>query len=166
MAPLFSAFDRPKYAKLILEHLEEMLSIPATILSRLQQGGLTVSLLGRACHSIAVDEAHEMGINKECKEFTIRPSAEYINRTAQFLSIRASAITNLEAQVFADSKDTSQSQLKSLQAVDPESKKHETNVQSQINNPLQFYSQYSLKPPNYNTYSTTKLSLLSSVMTS
>ena len=83
-----------------------MLSIPTTILSHLQQGEFTVNILGRACHSIAVDEAHEIGINRECKEFITRPSAEYINNTAQFLSIRASAITNLEAQAFADSKDT------------------------------------------------------------
>ena len=41
-------------------------------------------------------------------------------------------MTNLEAQVFADRKDTSKSQITSLQAVDPESKKHETNVQCQI----------------------------------
>ena len=67
MAPLFIAFDRPKYAKLIPQHLEDMLSIPETILRHIQQGGFTVSILGRPCHSIAIDEAHEMCINRECK---------------------------------------------------------------------------------------------------
>ena len=52
-----------------------------------------------------------MCINRESKEFITRPSADYINRTAKFLSIRASAITNLEAQLFADRKMTPQEEL-------------------------------------------------------
>ena len=142
---------------LILQHLEDMLNIPETILRHLQQGGFTVSILGRPCHSIGIDEAHEMCINRERREFITRPSADYINRTAQFLSIRATAMTKLEAQVFAERKDTSKSQM---QAVDPESKRHETNVQCQIKK-RQFYSMYSQGPHSYmyNTISTTNQSI-------
>ena len=79
MAALFTAFDRPNYKKLIPQHIVDMLTIPKEVLSNLQQGGFTVSILGRPCHSIAIDEAHEMCINREYEEFVIRPSADYIS---------------------------------------------------------------------------------------
>ena len=133
MAAHFTAFDRPKYAKLIPHHIVEMLAIPNEVLTHLKQGGFTVSILGRPCHSIGIDEAHEMCINRECKEFITRPSGDYINRIATFLPIRATAINNLEEQTFADRKSKTEKQITSLHATDPESKKHETNVKAQIN---------------------------------
>ena len=133
MAAPFTAFDRPEYSKLIPHHLVEMLTIPRDVLTHLKQGGFTVSILGRPCHSIGIDESHEMYINKECKEFITRPSADYINRIATFLPIRTTAINNLEEQIFADRKSKAEEQITSLHATDPESKKHETNVNAQIN---------------------------------
>lgn len=65
MAVLFTAFDRPNYQKLIPQHIVDMLTIPEEILSHLSKGGLTVSINGRLCHSVGIDEAHEMCINKE-----------------------------------------------------------------------------------------------------
>ena len=133
MAPLFTAFDRPKYSKLIPLHKKEMLSIPEKIKSHLRSGGFSVSILGRTCHSVGVDEAHEMCVNKECKEYITRPSGENMNRTALFLPVRAKAIKNLEKQLFADSKaKTAQSQSLGLLRKDPETKKHEVNVRAQV----------------------------------
>ena len=74
MAALFTAFDRHNYQKLIPRHLLDMLTIPEEVLSNLKQGGFSVSILGRPCHSLGIDEAHEMCINRECKEFVIKPS--------------------------------------------------------------------------------------------
>lgn len=51
MAPLFTAFDKTNYQKLIPQHLLDMLTIPKEDLSCLQQGGFTVSILGRPCHN-------------------------------------------------------------------------------------------------------------------
>ena len=104
MAALFTAFDRPNYQKLIPQHIVDMLTIPKEVLSNLQQGGFTVSILRRPCHSIAIDEAHEMCINWECKEFVTRPSADYINCTALFLPIRAKAMKNAEKELFERKK--------------------------------------------------------------
>ena len=67
IAALYTAFDRPNYQKLIPQHIIDMLTIPDTILSHLRNGGFTVSIRGRPCHSVAIDKAHEMCINKECK---------------------------------------------------------------------------------------------------
>ena len=93
MAALFTAFDRPNYQKLIPQHL---LMILEEVLCHLKKGGFTVSIKGRVGHSVGIDEAHEMCINKECKECITRPSADYINRTAMFLPIRAKAMKNIE----------------------------------------------------------------------
>lgn len=97
-----------------------MLTIPEEVLSDLKRGGFTVSILGRPCHSIAVDKAHEMC---ECKEYVTRPSADYINRTALFLPIRAQA---MKSNCFQSKK------LKRLQvyyySTESESKKFEGNI--------------------------------------
>ena len=103
MHALFTAFDRPKYQKLIPQHTVDLLTIPE-VLSHLKKGGFTVSIRGRAGHSVGTDEAHEMCINKDCKEYITRTSADYINRTAMFLQVRAKAIKNMEKQVFSDKK--------------------------------------------------------------
>ena len=132
MAPLFTSFDRPKYSKLIPHHLQEMHRLPTAVLALLKKGGFTVSILGRPCHSIGIDEAHEMCINKECKEFIVRPSGDLMSRTAKFLPIRSKAIKNFEQQVFADKKSPPITQITSLYTSDPECKKHEINVKAQV----------------------------------
>jgi len=76
MAALFVAFDRPNYTKLISHHLQTLKTIPDDILSSLKQA-FTLSIKGRAGHSIAIDEAHEMCINRQCKECITRPSPDY-----------------------------------------------------------------------------------------
>ena len=99
MAALFTAFDRQKYQKLIPQHVVDMLTIPSDMLSNLESGGFTLSLKGRPCHNVGVDEAHEMCI-KDCKEYITRPSADYINRTALFIPVRAEAMKNFEREIF------------------------------------------------------------------
>ena len=91
MAALFTAFDRPKYQKLIPQHIVDLLTIPE-VLSHLKKGEFTVSIRGRAGHSVGIDEAHEMCINKDCKEYITRPSADNINCTGMLLPVRAKAI--------------------------------------------------------------------------
>ena len=92
MAALFTAFDRQKYQKLIPQHIVDLFIMPSDVLSNLESGGFTISLKGHPCHSVGVDEAHEMCINKDCREFITRPSADYINHTALFIPVRAEAI--------------------------------------------------------------------------
>ena len=102
IAALFTAFDWPNYQKLIPQHIVDMLTIPKTILSHLTQSSFTVSITGRACHSVGIDESHEMCINRECKEYITRPSADYIQCMALFLQVRAKAMKNIESQLFSD----------------------------------------------------------------
>ena len=72
-----------------------------------------------------------MCINKECKEFVVRPSGDLLSRTAKFLPVRSKAIKNFEQQVFADKNSSAVTQITSLYTSDPECKKHEINVKAQ-----------------------------------
>ena len=102
MAALFTAFDRAKYQKLIGQHIFDMITLPDKVLYHLQHGGFVVNIKGRPCHSVGIHEAHEMCINRECKEYVTMPSGENMDRTAIFLPIRAKAIKNLEVQLFPE----------------------------------------------------------------
>ena len=74
-----------------------------------------------------------MCINKECKEFITRPSADYINRTALFLPVRAKAMKHIEMQLFPEIKTPlGDHQIITIHASDTESKKLEMNICSQL----------------------------------
>ena len=74
MIPIFSAFDHQTYRKVIAQHLADVHSLPEEVLSTFCKGGFVVSLSGRPWHTVALDEAHEMKINRECKTSIVRPS--------------------------------------------------------------------------------------------
>lgn len=102
MVALFTAFDRQKYQNLVGQHIVDMAIFPDEVVNQLCNGGFTVSIKGRPFHSIGNDEAHEMCINRECKDYVNRPSAENLTRTAIFLPIRAKALKHAEAQLFPE----------------------------------------------------------------
>lgn len=135
MAAIFTAFDRPKYQQLIPQHIRDMCNLPADVRANFEKGGFTVSLLGRPGHSIGIDEAHEMCINRECKEYVSRTSTETINRTSLFLPIRAEAIDNIEKQLFLKQKGDSFKAITSVYPTSPdtESRKLESNIRKQVN---------------------------------
>ena len=71
--------------------------MPVPITAMFRQGAFVVSVTGRPWHSVAIDESHEMLINKDCKTSIIHPIPDYINRIAQH---RSKAIKNLQSQLF------------------------------------------------------------------
>ena len=84
MAPVLRAFDRPTYGKLVPQHLADCLLLPKDIQQKFASGGFTVSITGRAWHSIGLDEAHEMLINKDCKKAVVRSSTTFRASWDQF----------------------------------------------------------------------------------
>ena len=64
MGPVFQAFNHHTYSKLISNHIADVLCMNPTVLAMLQQGAFVVNISGRSWHSVAIDEAHEMLINR------------------------------------------------------------------------------------------------------
>ena len=106
MAGLFTAFDHQTYQRLISQHLEDILAMPAPIKAMFKQGGFVVSINGRSWHSVAIDESHEMLINKDCKASVIHPLPDYINRLTQHIPYRSKAIKKLNDQLFPTAPQT------------------------------------------------------------
>ena len=76
MVPVFCAYDHMTYKQLICHHIADILTLPEPILKYFSEGGFVVSVTGALCHSVAVDEAHEMGINKSCKMAVVHPTQD------------------------------------------------------------------------------------------
>lgn len=78
MAPVFSSFDRTTYRKLIPQHIADCLLLPQNIKTSLQNGGFSISILGNEWHSVAIDECHEMLINRDLKDAITHPGRNTI----------------------------------------------------------------------------------------
>ena len=61
-----------------------MLTMPQSVMTTFQQGAFVVNITGRTWHSVAIDEAHEMLINKVCKISIVRLSPDYINIISRY----------------------------------------------------------------------------------
>lgn len=99
MVPIFSAFDHNTYQKIIGQHIVDVLNMPHNILTMFKQGAFVVSIRGREWHSVGLDEAHEMLINKQCKTTTVKPTPDYINRMAKYLPQRAKTFETFRQQL-------------------------------------------------------------------
>ncbi len=104
MAPVFTAFDHPNYQKLIGRHLADVLCMPTQVLTMFKQGAFVASVSGRAWHSIGIDEAHKMLINRACKTSIMRPNPDYINRIAWYIPFRSKTLENLRKQLFPEER--------------------------------------------------------------
>ena len=104
MARVFTAFDHQIYQKVISQHLADVLCMPPSILTMFQQGAFVVSISGRTWHSVGIDEAHEMLINKQCKTAMCRPTPDYINRIAQYIPYQTKLLENIRHQLFPEVK--------------------------------------------------------------
>ena len=95
MAPLFTAYDRTTYQQLIPTHLADIQTYPDTVQKCMELGGFVVSIRGVKGHSVALDEAHEMCINRDMKTAVVRPTKAYLQKTSLFLRYRIDAYKSL-----------------------------------------------------------------------
>lgn len=99
MAPLFCAFDRPIYRKLVPQHIADVLLLPSDVLQHLQSGNFSVRLARESWHLVGLDEAHEMLINRDCKRAAIRPTKDLGNHMALYFPFRSKVLRNLDMQL-------------------------------------------------------------------
>ena len=58
---------------------------------------------GRKGHSVAIDEAHEILINKNIKEAVVKPSEDYMKRVSNYLMYRTKTLRAIQQQLFPES---------------------------------------------------------------
>ena len=97
----------------------------------LSQGAFVLNITGREWHSVAIDEGHEMLINKQCKNAVVKPSEDYMSRMATYLTYRTRTLQNFKEQLF--SLSSSKVIVQSVFSSKPMDQKFEINVLSQIN---------------------------------
>ena len=102
MVPLFCAYDHMTYKRLISRHICDVLNLPTTVLQSLSEGGFVASITGAQWHSVAIDEAHEMLINKSCKMSVVHPTEDYIHRISNYMPYRSKCLENLKKQLFPE----------------------------------------------------------------
>ena len=78
-------------------------------------------------HSVALDEAHEMLINKDIKTAVVRPTKEYLDRILYYFPVRSQALKQLKREVFLDNSHDSYSTI-SLFDLTPSARQVEENI--------------------------------------
>jgi hypothetical protein len=129
MVPLFTIFDHKTCQKVITLHLTDLLqSTSSKLIGMFKQGAFVVNIKGRPLHSVAIDEAHEMLINKSCKTAIVKPNPDYINRLASYLPYRSKAIDNFTEQLLISSQHNIE--INSPFTSVPSDIKHQDNVET------------------------------------
>ena len=107
LIPLFTAFDRTVYQRILPQHLADLLCMPASVLQHFKEGGFTAALTKTPCASVAIDEAQETKINKDCKMGITRPTEDNMYRLAKFFTF-CTEMQNKLKQILTSDDQTSQ----------------------------------------------------------
>ena len=76
-----------------------MLCLPSSLLEHFKNGGFVASIKGNTWSSVALDESHEMCINKDVKAAISKLSDDYISKIVSYLPYRAKSLKNFRSQL-------------------------------------------------------------------
>ena len=102
MIPLFTAVDKTVYQCILPQHLADLLCMAACVLQHFQEGGFTVALTKTPCSSIAINEAHETKINKDCKMAITCPTDDNMHYLGKFFTFRSEMQNSLKQMLTSD----------------------------------------------------------------
>ena len=120
------------FRDMLPQHFSEVLTLPAYIRECFEQGGFVCNMRGRRMHAVALDEAHEMLVNKDNKTSIVRPTEEYLNRVLYY-PVRAHAIKQLKSQLFPPDLSRGESPPVTIFHTPPADISTEHNINSIIN---------------------------------
>ena len=89
---------------LIPNHLNDLALFPDYLTEHFKQGIFSIRLSQKEWCGVALDECHEMKINKDAKLAVIRPAPERMTSIANYLPFRAQSVNNLLAQILPQTK--------------------------------------------------------------
>lgn len=100
LVALLRSWDRTHYEREIPLHLAHLLQWPEYVTDALKAGLWTVSVIGAAFRSLALDEAHEQLINRDLKMSLSRPPGpeDPLLRT-NTLNLRSRTLKNFRKQL-------------------------------------------------------------------
>ena len=100
--------------------------MPGDVLRFFESGTFVCSIKGKLMHSVALDEAHEMCINKDLKTTIVRPTKEYLDRILYYYPVRVLVLKAMKHQTLIDA-DTQA--ITKVFDTSPHSLKVEENIQ-------------------------------------
>jgi hypothetical protein len=132
MLPLFAAFDRDYYQRIIPNHLADTMIYPPDVQQFLSSGGFTVYITGEQWKAVALDEAHEMCINKDLKSAITYPTEQYLQKTTLFFNYRIKLTKNFLAQLFPETTSNTSPNVATIIDKTKESSSREVDILSMI----------------------------------
>ena len=127
------AFDRDYYACIIPHHLAEIQCYPSIVLTCLKKGGFTGNLIGQQQRAVALDEAHEMCINKDLKTAVVRPTESYLQKASLFFNDRIILYKNLLHHLFPPQSGSHIHPSEILDSSPPQTYRCEENIMEMCN---------------------------------
>ena len=116
------------YRELIPTHINQLLAFPKFVLKHFEEGCFSVRLRAFEWNGIAIDECHEMKINKEAKMAVVHPSKSKMDFISNYLSFCLEILRNLEVEIFPE-----HSKWKKVgYSISSEDKKSATNVAQMV----------------------------------
>ena len=76
--------------------------MPEDVLCFFESGAFVWSNTGKLMHSVALDETHEMCINKDLKTTIVRPTKEYLDCILYYYPVRALMLKAFKHQTLID----------------------------------------------------------------